>query len=250
MHGCSHSSSFLIGTIASHPNYQNYERLLSNGWIPGRKVDNSDAQYSNFRDNIPYLLILLLVHPILRHVYNRYRPLQPASTAVPFSSASGSAQASHAPTADARLKQRVGYDFAFAILLTCILHGFSIVKILIITGVNYIIATKLPRNYVVPMTWLYNIFVLFANEICKGYSYTSIANITLPFTVWDPNSNWGTFCDERAGLIPRWEVLFNITILRLITFNLDRYWAGEQDGGPALLDVSVSPYSARLSPRA
>jgi hypothetical protein len=31
--------------------------------------------------------------------------------------------------------------------------------------------------------------------------------------------------DDHGGLIPRWEVLFNITILRLISFNLDYYWS-------------------------
>ena len=209
-------------------------------------MDNSDSQYSNFRDNIPYLVILFVAHPILRKVYNRYYPLKPASTTVPFSSTNGSIYTSLAPAADARLKQRVSYDLAFALFLTCILHGFSVVKILIILSVNYLIATKLPRSYVVPMTWIYNVFVLFANEICKGYSYTSIANVTLPFTVWDPNSNWGTFCDEHGGLIPRWEILFNITILRLISFNMDSYWSGGREGGITLLEVG-SPFRSRPS---
>ena len=166
--------------------------------------------------------------------------MKPASTATPFSNPNGSIYTSQAPAADARLKQRVAYDLVFALLLICILHGFSIVKILIILSVDYLIATKLPRSYVVPMTWIYNVFVLFANELCKGYSYTSIANVTLPFTVWDPNSNWGTFCDERSGLIPRWEVLFNITILRLISFNMDCYWSGGREGGATLLEVSMT----------
>ncbi|KNG80499.1 glycerol:H+ symporter (Gup1), partial [Aspergillus nomiae NRRL 13137] len=55
----------------SHPTYPTYSHLLSPGWIVGRKVDNSDAQYSSFRDNIPYLLALLVAHPLLRRVYER-----------------------------------------------------------------------------------------------------------------------------------------------------------------------------------
>ncbi|KAI7067857.1 hypothetical protein KC352_g42880, partial [Hortaea werneckii] len=39
----------------SHPSYKQYGHLLEDGWVPGRKVDNSDAQYRSFRDNIPYM---------------------------------------------------------------------------------------------------------------------------------------------------------------------------------------------------
>jgi hypothetical protein len=52
-----------------HPSYKQYEHLLEPGWIPGRKVDNSDAQYRSFRDNIPYMALVLILHPILRRVY-------------------------------------------------------------------------------------------------------------------------------------------------------------------------------------
>lgn len=54
-----------------HPSYKHYEDLLEPGWIPGRKVDNSDAQYSSFRDNIPYMAIVLVLHPVLRKAYER-----------------------------------------------------------------------------------------------------------------------------------------------------------------------------------
>jgi len=60
----------------SHPTYRHYEPLLSPGWIPGRKVDNSDAQYRSFRDNIPYMAVLLVVHPLLRRVYDSWRSRQ------------------------------------------------------------------------------------------------------------------------------------------------------------------------------
>lgn len=55
-----------------HSSYKHYESLLEPGWIPGRKVDNSDAQYSGFRDNIPYMALVLVLHPLLRKVYERF----------------------------------------------------------------------------------------------------------------------------------------------------------------------------------
>jgi hypothetical protein len=54
-----------------HPSYAKYEHLLEPGWIPGRKVDNSDAQYRGFRENIPYMALLIVLHPLLRKGYER-----------------------------------------------------------------------------------------------------------------------------------------------------------------------------------
>jgi len=55
-----------------HPGYSKFEGLLEDGWIPGRKVDNSDAQYSGFRDNVPYMAVVLILHPLLRRLYERW----------------------------------------------------------------------------------------------------------------------------------------------------------------------------------
>jgi hypothetical protein len=37
--------------------------------------------------------------------------------------------------------------------------------------------------------------------------------------------NFGHTLDSYGGLMARWEVLFNFTVLRLISFNLDYYWS-------------------------
>lgn len=55
-----------------HPSYKRYEGLLEPGWIPGRQVDNSDAQYRSFRDNIPYMALVVILHPILRKAYEAF----------------------------------------------------------------------------------------------------------------------------------------------------------------------------------
>ena len=231
LRSCTHRS------LASHPNYKNYEHLLSPGWIPGRKVDNSDSQYSGFRDNVPYLFGLVLVHPFLRKIYNTL--LYSQSSASQSSTGSQLSKASTPATqAEARLSQRVKYDLIFAVVFVCALHGFSALKILILLSTNYLVAKRLPRVYVVPMTWLFNITILFANELCHGYQFATIANSTVPWTVWDPNSNWGTFFDDHSGLMPRWEIFFNITVLRLISFNMDSYWSSGQNGEANLLEVS------------
>ena len=228
--------------LASSPNYENFEHLLSPGWVPGRKIDASDSQYSTFRENIPYLSVLLVVHPLLRRLYNFVFPIPNGDNTV----ANGPSVSSKA-SSQLRLGQRVGYDAVFGLVFLCVLHGFSALKVLIILSLNYLIAKRLPRVYLVPMTWLFNVTVLFANELCQGYPYKVIAIDTFPWTIWDPNSNWGTFFDAHGGLMPRWEILFNITVLRLISFNMDYYWGSSKEVGQnTLLEVSPRVYPTKV----
>lgn len=182
----------------------------------------SDAQYYTFRINLPYMALLLVFHPLLRRVWNVFHPvpreLRAARPNVP-------------EAAEARLRQRTSYDAAFALFFLVALHGFSAAKILAILTINYRLATSVPKRYIPAVTWVFNICVLFANELCSGYSYRNIAQ----FLAGSPAENLvtgtsglvalGEWMDSYGGLIRRWEILFNITVLRLISFNLDYYWS-------------------------
>ncbi|EEH19346.1 hypothetical protein PABG_01665 [Paracoccidioides brasiliensis Pb03] len=214
----------------SHPMYSKYSHLLEDGWIMGRKVDNSDSQYSTFRDNIPYLALLLVIHPLLRRAIDIFFPLNSNS---PPSGKLKDDEISRfdAVSADLRLKRRVTYDYYFALVAIVALHGFSAPKILAILVINYHIATKLPRNKIPVATWVFNIGILFANELSNGYQYADIARIL----TWSSSVSQvgeghplvavGKWLDSWGGLIPRWDILFNLTVLRLISFNLDYYWS-------------------------
>lgn len=204
---------------ASDPRYYKFERFLSPGWIPGRKIDNSDAQYHLFRGTLPYMAALLTFHPLLRRAWNSAYPIT-----------------SKKPAGPARLEQRAGFDYVFALVFLFALHGVSAFKVYAILYLNYKVATKLPRQYVPAATWTFNICTLFANEICKGYRLRSAAAIFSPPTdlgaglnpIDSPLMEWGRWLDSYGGVVARWEVLFNITILRLISFNLDYYWSRDK----------------------
>ncbi|KAK4188513.1 glycerol uptake protein 1 [Podospora australis] len=209
----------------SDPRYHKFARHLSDGWIPGRKIDVSDAQYHTFRKNLPAMALLLLFHPLLRKLWNAVISRAPSSRTT-----SPTREMAH-EKAEARFRQRTSFDFAFAILYLVILHGFSVVKILTILAINYKIATGLPRKYVPAATWVFNICMLFANELCSGYRFKSIALFfTGPLAkdiVTDVPAlvRFGEWLDSYGGLMGRWEILFNITVLRLVSFNLDYYWS-------------------------
>jgi hypothetical protein len=133
------------------------------------------------------------------------------------------------------------------------LHGISAVKVLVILWLNYQIATALPKQYVTATTWIFNIALLFANELCRGYRFADILAIALPPQTTNvdvkPTSEYGAWLDSYGGLIPRWEVLFNITVLRLIAFNLDHLWMTDRRASSpieVLKQQVLLPYVTRL----
>lgn len=221
-------TNLCVRVLASDPRYPRFERYLADGWIPGRKIDMSDAQYSTFRGNLPYIGLLLIFHPLLRRGWNTLFP-------------STGRRNEGGPS---RLEQRISFDYAFAYIFLVALHGFSALKVLVILGINYQIATKVPRKYVPHCTWAFNICTLFANEFGHGYRYRWLAlHVSPPYVKHDGIKAWwqdsklmelGQWMDGYGGLISRWDVLFNITILRLISFNLDYYWSIDKKGASSL----------------
>lgn len=156
-----------------------------------------------------------------------------------------------ASAAQARLEQRISFDVPFSALFLVALHGFSAFKIIAILYINYSIAKKLPREYLPAATWIFNVGILFANELSKGYSYASVFAVFLPAPPvsekQELSRNFGHTLDSYGGLIPRWEVLFNFTVLRLISFNLDYYWSlNARAGSPVEVRTRITPPPVKL----
>ncbi|GAB1311011.1 glycerol transporter [Madurella fahalii] len=222
----------------SDPRYPKFEKHLSEGWIPGRKIDVSDAQYHTFRTNLPYMALLLVLHPLCRRVWNAVYPVPQELKA---------AKAASPEAAEARLQQRTSFDYAFALLYLVVLHGFSAVKILLILALNYKLATGLLRKYIPAATWVFNICILFANELCEGYKFRDVALLVsgapAKDLVTDPSVlvKLGEWLDSYGGLMSRWEILFNITVLRLISFNLDYYWSLDRRSSSPIEKKQLDP---------
>lgn len=186
------------------------------------------------------MFLLLVFHPLLRRLYESTRPIK-SQVKSPLQKAYQKIQDRQA---DARLDQRVRFDVGFACIYLLALHGSSAFKVLTILYINFSLAKGLPKSYVPLATWVFNIGILFANELCKGYPYAAATLVLLPWSDASQSSsggntslNWGSYLDSYGGLLPRWEILFNITVLRLISFNLDYCWSLDLTGG-SLLEVS------------
>lgn len=192
---------------SDHPNFLIYQRRLSPGWIMGRRVDNSDAQYRSFRSNIPYLGLLIALYFILKQIYTR----------------SSLSSLSSAPSNRLYL---ITFQCVFSILMITALHGTSAIKIILILLANYHLGKACKEHSAAPvLTWILNGAVLYMNEIHSGYKFG------------DLHESLGVL-DSFAGIHPRWHVNFNITMLRLVSFNMDYHWAcrkiGNADTGAQL----------------
>ncbi|KAH8118197.1 MBOAT-domain-containing protein [Phellopilus nigrolimitatus] len=178
----------------THPNYYLYQERLSDGWIFGRKIDDSDAQYRSFRDNLPVLVPVAGFFLLLKYVYLQV-----------FQRTSSATQGT--------LLNRIPLQFIFSVLFLLGLHGANILKILFILSLNYVIAKSLHKSRMAPvLTWIFNISVLFAIDRNSGYRFASLS----------PSL---TYLDSVQGVYPRWYIPFNITMLRLVSFNMDYFWS-------------------------
>ncbi|KAI8882820.1 MBOAT-domain-containing protein [Backusella circina FSU 941] len=174
----------------THPNYYLYSNLLSQGWIFGRKVDNSDFQYAQFRSNLPKLFAVACIYLLCSQFYRFSTYTRIKST-------------------DNKLKQTYFY-LCSSLLIVTALHGTSFIKILCITTTSYLIGQSTKGSVWNPvLTWIFNLIVLFANEYYTGYTFASIGFPQL---------------DEYKGFLPRWHIFFKFCMLRLISFNMDYYW--------------------------
>ncbi|KAI9629437.1 hypothetical protein KEM48_012906 [Puccinia striiformis f. sp. tritici PST-130] len=188
---------------AEHPNYDSYKHKLSKGWILDRKIDNSDSQYRRFRLGLPKLGLLLIAYLILSKLSQRLL----------------------------RLKRVHFQSISSAVILTA-LHGTSVIKILVIVSLNYLISRlsfSSPLNRLPSvLIWTTNLIILFANDYWDGYRFSHLSNSL-------------GFLDNGLyrGLIPRWQIGFNISMLRLISYGLDYQWAAQTNF--ATLTRSVEP---------
>ena len=180
---------------------------------------------------------MLVTHPLLRRFFNSVYTVPGSvseATSLQRQNGNGSPFSSQKNAAGGRLEQRIGFDLFFGLTFLIALHGVSAAKVLIILYINYNLATNLKREYVPAATWVFNVGILFANELSEGYRMARIAHAVLPSN----NNEWATSLDSYGGLVPRWEVMFNFTVLRLISFNFDYIWSLDQSGSSAL-EVSL-----------
>ncbi|KAH3688471.1 hypothetical protein WICPIJ_000534 [Wickerhamomyces pijperi] len=165
-------------------NYPRFSRLLTQGWMFGRKVDNSDSQYRFFRDNFPLLSVLMFAHVGLR---KGVKCLIPNLT-------------------------RKTFDFWFGLVFLVAVHGVNSFKVLFHVMIMFAIARLFQTKYkiAVLLLWSYGITTLFLNDRYRNIKLAEVVHPALSFL--DPGFK---------GIVSRWDVFYNFTLLRSLSFNLD-----------------------------
>ena len=89
--------------------------------------------------------------------------------------------------------------FVGSLLFIGILHGFKAIEPIAILSLNYFLLKHLKQQYIVPFTWIYALLTLCLLE-------TDL--FRFKWSIWN-------------GFLSLWTVVFKISILRVISFNLD-----------------------------
>jgi hypothetical protein len=138
---------------------------------------------------------------------------------------------------------RVPFYLIFSLIMLTVLHGASVLKVLILLSLNYALAKATGgTRLAVPATWIFNGGVLLANQWYEGYAFASLHSgfaflVSLtPFLTFPTHT---LLQDTWRGVYPRWHVSFNITMLRLVSFGVDYHWACNNIG---IADVCHSPF--------
>ncbi|AGO13091.1 AaceriAFL067Wp [[Ashbya] aceris (nom. inval.)] len=181
-------------TNAWNPNYEKIEPLLSDGWLFGRKVDNSDSQYGFFRENVFLLFGLAAAHLLTKRIALLIFPIQ-----------------------------KLTFDLYFGLFFIVMAHGVNTIRVLIHAIIMFGLARifRNQRKAATLLCWAYGIGTLFFNNKYDTYPFGNI----LPFL---------SFLDTSyKGLIERWDVFYNFTLLRILSFNLDylEKWTNEAPQG-------------------
>ncbi|KAJ1026894.1 hypothetical protein NDA16_002188 [Ustilago loliicola] len=209
----------------SNPNFYSYSGHLKPGWIVGRLRDDSDFQYRSFRDYVPALIGIMVLYLVLSKLFT----LLPSPSNARYTRLEGTS------TQPQVKSNRIPFLTVFTSIFVFALHGTNSIKLLVILVTNYALAKSLGGSRIAPaIAFAFNIGTLFAVHWNDGFEYSKM------FSVLE-------FLEVFKGLLPRWQINFNITMLRLVSFALDYHWAKAEAnaGGQAGRAMSEVTHESR-----
>ncbi|KOS14105.1 glycerol transporter [Malassezia pachydermatis] len=174
-------------------------------WVPISLSSSTHPEYFRlFRDNAVLIFVLMVVYALLSSMVRWLAHV----TRIPHVTA------------------RTAFLFITGIVFVTALHGVNVLKMLALAGINYGLvraAPWVPRRVITTLIWAMNGGALFLAFYTEG----------IPWHMLSPSLAW---LDEYSGLIRRWHISYNFTMLRMVSFALDAVWAqaGYAPDRPAL----------------
>jgi hypothetical protein len=175
---------------------------LSPGWVPGRLRDNTDAQWHKLRPFALPLVLGMFIHSGVGRIISRVAGVQSSEHAT--------------------MVWHAGAGFMFCVFL----HGPRALWAVAVALLNYIMCVVIGKRtlfrvgasghvHALPCcAWALNITLLLLCNLYDGFSY-------IPFSSWAGAA--GASVDSLVGDgAYNWQIQFNLTFLRLISFCMDR----------------------------
>ena len=177
---------------------------LKDSWLTpllGRKIDAKDHQWKEFRNALPSIFGLVAASVILSRGFTGMLVAKGSKPGTPaFMFARGYFYAA------------LGAGFVYH------LHGtMSIVVALIALG-NFYMTRVFRESKILPIfVWGYAIFAMFHPHKYDGYRWSHLPGFL------GGGSSLAKWADGHRGAT-RWHVLFNLFVLRMISYSMDHYW--------------------------
>ena len=170
-----------------------YVHGMHQGWLFGLPQDLSDPQWKTLRQFFPLLAAGIPVHSGLSLGARRLEAVLPGAHMV-FYCAS---------------------NLGFIMFL----HGGKAIWPLLIAGVTYGIGRVFKGSRCNPaFTWAFCLAMVFASDYYRG------------FRDWRWRGTPLAFLDAWGDGVYAWQIQYNLTMLRLVSFNMERFWVNI--GGP------------------
>lgn len=106
-------------------------------------------------------------------------------------------------------RHRMMYILAFSVLFLAYLHGVCALHVLLLVTANWALSQVLigkSRRISMACVWISNLVLLVVIRITDGFLFTSP----------------GFFAEYRG--VFRWEICYNLTMLRMISYSMDMLW--------------------------
>lgn len=168
--------------------HDHYAKLygLRYGWIHSRLNDGSDAQWRNFRGNLPILTVVFGIFALIAFTLRTCCGLNARGMSIVW--------------------------LLISLAYLSYLHGACIIFILVIASANFLLVKIFGRTrYFSYVLWIFNLSFLFCNRLYEGYKFSSFGEHL-------------AFLDKFRGTF-RWHICFNFVVLRMISFGYDYHWS-------------------------
>jgi len=190
---------------------QSTKSTLKSGWIPNRRIDLSDGQWSSFRRHLPEYLLFAICFVIASRCcqFLLYRYYSPHSLEDP-------------QTLTRITRIHSIFYIIIGVIFNLYLHGTASIMMLLFLSMNYLLCSSSivdpKRRSFVWTTWIFNLCAAFT-----AFHFDDVLSPKHGLSDWLGHPLF-IFLDEIFSAKSHWNQSYRFAVLRTISFNLDLHY--------------------------